>query len=80
VFNIAALLSGESGKLMQTLAFMGAINIVGLAAMSVPVLFYRFPKERTLPNVMLGVSVVALFIALQIAITEFYRYGFAVGA
>jgi len=81
VFNIAAFLySREAGiSLMQTLAFMGAINIVGLAAASVPILFYKFPQERTLSNVMLGISATAIFIAVQIAITEFYRYGFIMG-
>ena len=82
VFNIVALLyAQEAGiSLMQILTFMGAINIVGLAALSVPVLFYKFPQGRTLPNVMLGIAAVAIFIGVQVAITEFYRYGFMVVA
>ena len=83
LFNIVALLyyfQGEGVSLLQTLAFMGAINIVGLAGASVPILFYRFPKERTLPNVMLGISAFAMFIAIQIAVTGFYRYGFALSS
>ena len=79
LFNIAAFLTrGPESSLMLTLCFMGGINIVGLAAASVPVLFYQFPKERTLLNVMLGVSAVALLTGVMIALTEFYRYGFAV--
>ena len=83
LFNIVALLyyfQGEGISLLQTLAFMGAINVVGLAGASVPILFYRFPKERTLPNVMLGISAFAIFIAIQIAVTGFYRYGFALSS
>jgi hypothetical protein len=75
VFNIAAF--ATSGKsMMQTLCFLGAVNIVGLALAAVPILFYKFPKERTLPNVMLGISVVALFSGVLMLVTEFYRYDF----
>jgi uncharacterized membrane protein len=79
VFNIATFLFSEPGQLIQTLVFMGAFNIIGLAAASVPILFYKFPKERTLPNVMLGISAVALFIGVQVTIIEFHRYGFTMG-
>jgi hypothetical protein len=66
-----------SGKsLMQTICFLGAFNIIGLAAAAVPILFYKFPKERTLPNVMLGIAAIAVFISLQSAVIEFYRYNF----
>ena len=79
-FNIAAVLTrGSDSTILQTLCFIGAINIIGLAAASVPVLFYRFPKERTLPNVLLGISVVALFTGVLMALYEFYNYGFALG-
>ena len=75
MFNIAAIMT--SGKsLMQTICFLGAFNIIGLAAAAVPILFYKFPKERTLPNVMLGIAAVAVFISLQSAVIEFYRYNF----
>jgi len=80
MFNIAGLLSrGPESSLMQTLCFMGAINIVGLIPACVPILFYKFPAERTLPNVMLGISVVALFTGVMMTLTDFYRYGFALG-
>jgi len=73
--NIAGFLtSGE--RLMQTLCFLGAFNVVGLVAAAVPILFYRFPKERTLPNVMLGIAVIAMFSTLLVAVTELYSYGF----
>ena len=73
--NIASLVT--SGKsLMQTICFLGAFNVIGLAIAAVPILFYKFPKERTLPNVMLGIAVVAVFIGLQSAVIEFYRYNF----
>jgi hypothetical protein len=75
MFNVAGLLTGGK-SLMQTLCFLGAINIVGLAAATVPILFYRFPKERTLPNVMLGIAAVAMFCSLLVVVTEFYLYGF----
>ena len=75
MFNIAAIMT--SGKsLMQTICFLGAFNIIGLAAAAVPILFYKFPKERTLPNVMLGIAAIAVFISLQSAVIEFYRYNF----
>jgi len=77
LFNVAAFLSREpGGSMMQTLCFMGAINLIGLAAASVPVLFYQFPQWRTLPNVMLGISAVAMLSTVMVAVTEFYRYGF----
>jgi len=75
VFNIASLVT-RGDSLMQTLCFMGAMNIMGLAAAAVPILFYKFPKERTLPNVMLGIAAIAVFISLQSAVIEFYRYSF----
>jgi len=75
IFNIATFTT--SGKsLMQTLCFLGAFNLVGLAAAAVPILFYKFPKERTLPNVMLGIAAVAILTSLQMAVIEFYRYSF----
>ena len=80
MFNIAGLLSREpESSLMQTLCFMGAINLVGLIPACVPILFYKFPAERTLLNVMLGISVVALFTGVMMTMTDFYRYGFALG-
>ena len=75
MFNIAGFLT-RGASLMQTLCFLGAIDIIGLAAASVPILFYKFPQERTLPNVMLGIAAVAMFSTLLFAVTEFYRYGF----
>jgi len=79
VFNVAAFLTAESGKIMQTLCFLGAFNIVGLALVAVPVLFYKFPKERTLPNVMLGISVGAMFTGVLFLVNNFYHYyGFAI--
>ena len=73
--NIASLFTA-GGSMMQTLCFLGAFNIIGLAAASVPILFYKFPKERTLPNVMLGIAAVAMFSALLVAVNEFHRYSF----
>jgi len=75
MFNIAAFLTGGN-SLMQTLCFLGAFNLIGLAAAAVPILFYKFPKERTLPNVMLGIAAIATCTSLLIAVTEFYRYSF----
>ena len=73
--NVASFFTA-GGSMMQTLCFLGTFNIVGLAAASVPILFYKFPKERTLPNVMLGIAAVAMFSGVQMAIIEFYRYSF----
>jgi hypothetical protein len=75
MFNIAGFLT-RGDSIMQTLCFLGAINIIGLPVAAVPLLFYKFPKERTLPNVMLGVATAAMFGTLLIAVTEFYSYGF----
>lgn len=77
MFNIAAILTrGPESTIMQTFCFLGAFNIIGLAAAAVPILFYKFPKEQTLPNILLGISVVASFGSLLMLLTEFYRYGF----
>jgi len=75
MFNIAAFAT-SGNSMMQTLCFLGAFNLIGLAAAAVPILFYKFPKERTLPNVMLGIAAVATCTSLLIAVTEFYRYSF----
>jgi len=77
MFNIAAIFTrGPESTIMQTLCFLGAFNIIGLAAAAVPVLLYKFPEGRTLPNVLLGISAVASFSGLLMLLTEFYRYGF----
>ena len=77
MFNIAAILTrGPESTIMQTLCFLGAFNIIGLAAAAVPIMFYKFPQERTLPNVLLGISAVASFSGLLMLLNEFYRYGF----
>jgi len=73
--NIAGFLTA-GGSMMQTLCFLGAFNLVGLVAAAVPILFYKFPKERTLPNVMLGIAAVAMSTSVQMAVIEFYRYSF----
>ena len=75
MFNIASILTRGS-NIMETLCFLGAFNIIGLVAAAVPILFYYFPKERTLPNVMLGIAAVASFGGLQMLVYDFYRYGF----
>ena len=75
IFNVTAFLWGGS-SIMQKLCFMGAFNIVGLAAAAVPILFYKYPQDRTLPNVMLGISAVAMFCSVLIAVNAFYQYGF----
>ena len=80
MLNVAAFFSrGPDSTIMQTVCFLGAFNIVGLVPAAVPILFYKFPKERTLPNIMLGISVAAMFGAILIAVTEFYHYGFVLG-
>ncbi|MCL2004893.1 MAG: hypothetical protein FWG73_01900 [Planctomycetaceae bacterium] len=79
MMNIAAFFDPNRGTLMQTLCFLGAFNVVGLVAAGIPLLFYKFPKERTLPNVMLGVAAVAIFVGILFAVTDFYRYGFMLG-
>jgi len=78
VFNVATLLtSGDS--LLGTLTFLGAFNLVGLTLVAVPILFYKFPQERTLPNVMLGISVGAMFTGVLLLVNNFYQYyGFAI--
>ncbi|MDR0328709.1 MAG: hypothetical protein LBI05_10480 [Planctomycetaceae bacterium] len=78
LFDIVAFLlpRGEGSTIVHTLCFLGAFNLVGLVAAAVPILFYKFPNERTLPNVMLGISSVALTGTVLIAVTEFYRYSF----
>ena len=73
--NIAGFLTA-GGSMMQTLCFLGAFNLVGLVAAAVPILFYKFPKERTLPNVMLGIAAVATFTSVLMAVVEFHRYSF----
>jgi len=78
MFNIGTLLVG-GGDLLPTLGFLGAFNLVGLALVAVPILFYRFPQERTLPNVMLGLSVGAMFTGVLFHVHNFYwYYGFAI--
>ena len=78
MLNIATFLTA-GGSLMQTLCFLGAFNIIGLALAAVPILFYKFPQERTLPNVMLGVSVSAMFTGVLVLVNNFYHYyGFAI--
>jgi len=81
LFNIAVFLSrGPDSSMMQTLCFLGAFNIVALVPTSVVVLFFKLPKEqRTLPNIMLGISIAAMFSALLVAVSEFYRYSFMLG-
>jgi hypothetical protein len=77
LLNVTAFLCRPSGgSILQTLCFIGAFDIVGLAAAAVPILFYKFPKERTLSNVLLGVSAVAMFSGVLVLLTEFYRYSF----
>ena len=77
MLNIAAFLSrGPESTMMQTICFLGAFNLVGLVAASVPILFYKFPQERTMPNILLGISVVAMFTGLLMFVTELYRYNF----
>jgi hypothetical protein len=78
MFNVATLLtSGDS--ILGTLTFLGAFNLVGLALVAVPILFYKFPQERTLPNVMLGLSVGAMFTGVLFHVNNFYQYyGFAI--
>lgn len=77
IFNITAFLT--SGKsIMQTLCFLGTFNLIGLAAAAVPILFYKFPQERTLPNIMLGIAAVAIFTTVMVAVTEFYTYDFII--
>jgi len=79
MFNIAALfIRGPESTMMQTLCFIGAINLIGLPAAAVPYMFYKFPKERTLPNVMLGIAAVAMLGGLMFVVTDFYRYGFII--
>ena len=73
IFNVAAFLTA-GGSLMQTLCFLGAFNIVGLVLVAVPILFYKFPQERTLPNVLLGLSVGALFTSVLLFVHNFYYY------
>jgi hypothetical protein len=74
MLNLGAFLTSKN--IMQTLCWLGAFNVIGLAAASVPILFYKFPKERTLPNIMLGISAVAMFSGLLLLLTEFYSYSF----
>ena len=80
MFNVATFLSrGTDSTLMGTLCFLGAFNLVGLTLVAVPVLFYKFPQERTLPNVMLGLSVCAMFTGVLFFVNNFYHYyGFAI--
>jgi len=73
VFNVAAFLTA-GGSLMQTLCFLGAFNIIGLVLVAVPILFYKFPQERTLPNVLLGLSAGALFTSVLLFVHNFYYY------
>ena len=79
-FNVATFLSRDEGStLMGTLCFLGAFNLVGLTLVAVPVLFYKFPQERTLPNVMFGISVGAMFTGVLLLVNNFYHYyGFVV--
>ena len=79
-FNVAALFSRDANStIMGTLCFLGAFNLIGLTLVAVPVLFYKFPKERTLPNVLLGVSAAAMFTGVLLLVSNFYYYyGFAI--
>ena len=80
ILNIATLISPKADStLMETLCFLGAFNITALVPVAIPILLFMFPKERTLWNVMLGMSAAALFIGVLIAIHNFYYYyGFAI--
>ena len=73
IFNIGTFLS-RGDSLMQTLCFLGAFDIIGLVLVAVPVLFYKFPQERTLPNVMLGISVAAMFTGVLIFVHNYFDY------
>jgi len=77
MLNIATFLT-SGNSLMLTLCFLGAFNIAGLALAAVPILFYKFPQERTLPNVMLGISVGAMFTGVLFLVIEFSRYDFLI--
>ena len=81
MFNVATFLSRDANStLMGTLCFLGAFNLVGLTLVAVPILLYKFPQERTLPNVLLGLSVGAMFTGVLLLVHNFYHYyGFVVG-
>ena len=74
MLNVATFFMG--GDIVPTLCFLGAFNIVFLALAAVPILFYKFPQERTLPNILLGISVGAMFTGVLFLVIEFYRYDF----
>jgi len=77
-FNVATFLTAGD-KMMETLCFLAAFNLVGLALVAVPVLFYKFPRERTLPNVLLGISTSAIFTGVLFHVCNAYHYyGFAI--
>jgi hypothetical protein len=78
MFNIATFLT-SGNSILQTLCFLGAFNIVALAVAAVPILFYKYPEQRTVPNVMLGVSTAAMFCSVLIAVSAFYQYNFVLG-
>ena len=73
LFNVGTFLS-RGDNLMHTLCFLGAFNVVGLVLVAVPVLFYKFPQERTLPNVMLGISVGAMFTGVLVLVHNYFDY------
>ncbi|GHT21485.1 hypothetical protein FACS189419_02460 [Planctomycetales bacterium] len=72
--NLVTLLS--SSNFMQTLIFLGTLDVLGLCIVAVPVMFYRKREDINVFNVLLGIASSAMFIGVIVMITEFFRYGF----
>jgi hypothetical protein len=61
-----------------TIYYLIGFNVIGGAGIvAVPFLFYKYGKENDLFQTMLGVSVMALSLAVIILMTEFIRYDYA---
>ena len=60
----------------STIYYLVGVDIFGGIAIVVPWLFYKFKTERTLFNVLLGTSAIALLIGLIFLLDVLYRYDF----
>ncbi|GHT14207.1 hypothetical protein FACS1894170_10990 [Planctomycetales bacterium] len=77
VQNVMSLLF-HTDSIFCAVCYVASFDIIGLGAVTVPVLIYKRRAEIGLFNVLLGVSAAALFGGVLIMLTEFYHYGFVI--
>lgn len=64
--------------LSSTIYYLVGVNIFGILAVCVPVLFYKNKKEINLFYALLGTSVITLLIGLILLLDMLYRYDFVI--